>query len=183
MWENDTMFSYSSEATQGTVCHQEDRFEPRFWSLHDFKCYTEPIYLEYFNLVAEVLMNPVWNWSWNTRMEVILPWTLPPSVERPWYTTMVTSPWRVRFTGNVTLPSLNVYSLRNKIRIINVRNSPVTKRARDWVRTATAKLLWIDWMDRNVVCSRWREKSVHFITRRHSWCEITTLLRNYSVDQ
>ena len=33
------------------------------------------------------------------------------------------------------------------------------------------------------VCSRWREKSVHFITRRHSWCEITTLLRNYSVDQ
>lgn len=71
-------------------------------------------YREYLSFCADVLMNPVWNCNMNTLMEVIFPWTFPPNVDRPWYTTIVTSPCKVRFTGNDTLPSPRVYSLKKR---------------------------------------------------------------------
>ena len=84
--------------------------ELRFWQrLNEYIIYVT--YREYLSFCAEGLMKPVWNCSMNTRMEVTLPCTLPPSVERAWYTTMVTSPCKVKFTGNDTLPSPRLYSL------------------------------------------------------------------------
>lgn len=84
-------------------------------------------YREYLSLCAEVLINPVWNWSIKTLMEVIFPWTFPPSVDRPWYTTTVTSPCKVRFTGNDTFPSPRSYSLnlKKKKKSINDLNSEI----------------------------------------------------------
>ena len=63
--------------------------------------------------------------------------------------------------------------------------SPVTKRARDWVRTATAKLLWIDWMDRNVMFVADGEKKAFILSQEDipdaklpRYYEITVLISN-----
>ena len=78
-------------------------------------------YLEYLSLLALGLMKPVWNCNWNMRIDVILPWTFPPRVDLPWYTVIVTSPCRVRFTGKVTFPSLRVNSLKQEEQCLKIK--------------------------------------------------------------
>ena len=64
-------------------------------------------------------------------------------------------------------------------------NSRVTKRARDWVRTATAKLPWIDWMVRNVMFVAGGEKKAFILSQEDipvaklpRYYEISVLISN-----